>query len=90
MDESKKNDNDGKVKNEEVQGEKNISKLLQEPRQHKMIDSILTFNIPLVDQNTATLVFAKTPITKRDLDRIKQWLDLMEEPLVGTKEDSDE
>ena len=90
MDESKKNDNDGKVKNEEVQGEKNISKLLQEPRQNKMIDSILTFNIPLVDQNTATLVFAKTPITKRDLDRIKQWLDLMEEPLVGTKEDSDE
>ena len=90
MDESKKNDNDGKVKNEEVQGEKNISRLLQEPGQNKMIDSILTFNIPLVDQNTATLVFAKTPITKRDLDRIKQWLDLMEEPLVGTKEDSDE
>ena len=90
MDESKKNDNDGKVKKEEVQGEKNISKLLQEPGQNKMIDSILTFNIPLVDQNTATLVFAKTPITKRDLDRIKQWLDLMEEPLVGTKEDSDE
>jgi hypothetical protein len=80
----------GKDFEKEEQGEKNISQLLQEPKQRKMIDSTLTFNIPLVDQNTATLVFAKTPITKRDLDRIKQWLDLMEEPLVGTKEDSDE
>ena len=75
---------------EEEQDEKNISKLLQEPRQkYKMIDSTLTFNIPLADQNTATLVFAKTPITKRDLGRIKQWIDLITEPLLAETEEAE-
>lgn len=65
--------------------DKTFKKIKKEAKDYIMTDTGDSFNIPLVAQNTVTLAFTKLPIEKRDLDRIKQWLDLMEEPLVKTE-----
>lgn len=56
-------------------------------KEEKMHNNIQSFDIPLLKQNRATLAFEKLPIEKGDLERIKQWIDLIAAPLVETKED---
>lgn len=49
-----------------------------------------SYNIPLLNKNNAMLTFQKLPIEKKDLERVKQWIDLMLDPLTENKEDSGE
>ncbi|MCZ6512396.1 MAG: hypothetical protein O6857_00545, partial [Nitrospinae bacterium] len=45
-----------------------------------------SFPIPLEKKNKATIFFDKLPVSKADLERLKDWINLMEAPL--TEEDT--
>jgi hypothetical protein len=40
------------------------------------------FPIPLMKQNKALISFERLPVTEEDLERLKQWIDLMKVPLI--------
>ncbi len=65
---------------------KSRTQFKEDREEDKMIHNAQSFNIPLLKQNTATLTFEKLPIDKGDLERIKQWIDLIAAPLVETEE----
>lgn len=75
---------------EDTDTEDNDEDILKLKRKKKKMIDVQSFNIPLLKQNTATLTFEKLPIDKGDLERIKQWIDLIAAPLVETEEKEDE
>lgn len=46
-----------------------------------------SYNIPLKSKNKAVITFDRLPVTNEDLNRLKQWIDLMEDPLTEESED---
>ena len=48
-----------------------------------------SFPVPFMGGNKVTLIFDKLPISKKELDKLKGWIDLFEDALTEEKEISE-
>ena len=48
----------------------------------KISEKAKSYHIPLISGVDAILVLERSPVSKDDLKRIKDWIDLMEQPLT--------
>ena len=64
---------------------------LEEPEGKKkkaeLLDNEFSYPIPLEKKNKATIIFERLPVSERDLDRIKNWVDLMQGPLTEQEDE---
>lgn len=83
------NEEDGEVEDNsenEIRGSSNIEFPNVRVKAKGNILKPQSFDIPLLRQNKATITIQKLPVEKTDIERLKKWIDLMEDSLIESEE----